>query len=49
MCRRNGFWGLVVASFGAGLLLGLLLEGTFWSYCLGIGLIILGGSMFCRK
>lgn len=36
-------------AFGAGLLIGLWVSSGFWGHCIGIGLILLGGNMLCKK
>ena len=48
MCRQNQLWGWMLLSFGAGVLLGLWLEGGFLSHCFAFGTIVLGIG-FLRK
>ncbi len=49
MCRHNQLWGCVLLAFGAGVLVGLWLEGGFLAHCFGFGLICLGCGMVRRN
>ena len=44
MCRQNQLWGIALIAFGAGVLLGIWLEGGFLPTCfaLGIGFVGIG-------
>ncbi len=49
MCHKHIFWGGALVAFGAGLLIGLWLEGGFFCHCFSLALIIAGGCMCRRK
>ena len=49
MCRHNMLFGCILGAFGAGLLIGKWAGGGFLFHCLGIGLILLGCMLLCRK
>ena len=44
MCRHNQLWGSILLAFGIGVLVGMWIEGGFFTYCFGFGLIACG---FC--
>ena len=46
MCSQTHLLGIVLMSFGLGLLFGLWIEAGFVAYCVGGGLIVLG---FCTN
>lgn len=48
MCRKNQLLGGILIAFAAGLLLGLWLDGGFFSVCMGVGIGIFG-VMTCKK
>lgn len=49
MCRQNQLWGCALIAFGLGVLVGLWLEGGFFSHCFGFGVIFFGFSMLHRR
>ena len=49
MYRQNHFYGCGILAFGAGMLIGLWIGSSFWSYIFGFGLAALGCSMLCKK
>ena len=49
MFRRNRLWGLGAVVFGAGLLLGMWIEGSFFSHCIAFGLVFWGLAQYCKK
>jgi len=48
MCRRNQLQGVALVGLGLGLLVGCMIEGTFWCCALGIGAVLLG-LVQCQK
>ena len=49
MCRRNQLIGWILLALGFGLLIGLCLEAGFLASLVGIGLVIWGFRMICRR
>ncbi len=49
MCRYNQLWGIILLTFGLGLLIGLWIEGGFFAHCFGFGFLIVGCGMARRK
>ncbi len=48
MCRKNLLWGGILIAFGAGILVGLCLEGGFFCHLFSVALIIVGGCV-CKS
>lgn len=42
VCRKNQLCGAVLIAFGFGLLVGICLESTFFTCCMGIAIMGLG-------
>lgn len=42
MCRRQLLFAWILLAFGAGLLLGVLLDSAFLKCCMGIGSLVVG-------
>lgn len=42
MCRRNQLCGCTLIAFGFGLLIGACLESGFFSFFVGVGIMMLG-------
>lgn len=49
MCRKNHLHGCCVLFLGLGLIFGFCLESWFFCCCGGLGLIILGFCLMCKK
>lgn len=49
MCRQNQLLGCILAAFGVGVLIGTWISGNFLCHCLGIGTLLGGISMICKK
>lgn len=49
MCRQNQLWGCVLMAFGLGVIIGILLQGGFFSGCFGFAMLILGFCVARRK
>ena len=49
MYRNGQLLGYVLTAFGTGILLGSWAEGGFWCNCIGIGLLLSGISMICKR
>jgi len=49
MCRQNQLIGCALLAFGIGLLIGLWLEGGFLPGCIGLGLLVCGIAVGCKK
>ena len=49
MCRKNQLCGSALVAFGAGLLVGLLLNSGFVSFLIGVGIIGLGCWCMSKK
>jgi hypothetical protein len=49
MCRRNQLIGWVLLSLGLGMLIGLCLEAGFLASLAGIGLVMCGFRLICRR
>lgn len=48
MCRLHQLYGGILITFGIGVMIGMWLEACLWSYCLAIGLSILGIGILRR-
>ncbi len=46
MCRMNCLWAGMLTALGVGIIIGLWLEGGFFSHCLGVGFIFCGCGFF---
>ena len=49
MCRYNQLWGLLLISFGLGILIGIWISGGFFCHLIGFGLICAGVCVLRRK
>ena len=49
MCRQNQLWGCMLLTFGVGVLVGLWLEGGFFSHCFGFAMIVVGCCIWKRR
>ena len=49
MCRHNQLWASIMIAFGVGLLIGLWLNGGFFSHCFGLIMIFCGCGVFRRR
>ena len=49
MCRYYQLWGSILVAFGFGILIGIWIEGGFFSHCLGFLLMIIGFGIGRKK
>lgn len=49
MCRKNQLCGSALVAFGLGLLVGMVLNSGFTSFCIGVGIMGLGCWCMSRK
>lgn len=49
LCRRNQLLGWILMAFGLGLLIGVCIEGGFFSCCVAIGASVAGFLLAARN
>lgn len=49
MYRPNCLWGWILIAFGAGVLIGLWIEGGFLAHCFAIAVILCGCGVWKKR
>lgn len=49
MCRKRFLYGGCILCFGLGVMMGYYLESWFWCSFGGLGLVVLGLIVMCRR